>query len=71
VAVTHTPLPGVVATMPGITDGDVSMHVVTADGDDVGLVAEAEDGTAYMDPDRDITGFSILFSSGLYRRDVE
>ena len=71
VAVTHTSLPGVVATTPEITDDDVSKHVVTADGDDVGLVAEAKDGTAYVDPNRDVAGFSIFFSSGSYRRDLE
>ena len=53
-AVTHTPFPGVVSTMPELTDDDVSKHVVTADGDEVGLVTEVEDGTAYVDPDRDV-----------------
>jgi hypothetical protein len=40
--------------MPELTDDDISKHVVTADGDEVGLVTEVEDGTASVDPDRDV-----------------
>lgn len=37
------------------TDGDVGKRVVNADGDEVGMVADVEHGTAHVEPDPGIT----------------
>lgn len=34
-----------------LTERDEGKHVVTTDGDEVGMVAEVRGGTAYVDPD--------------------
>lgn len=38
-----------------ITDDDIGKDVVDADGDTVGIVSGIRHGTAYVDPDPDIT----------------
>lgn len=38
-----------------ITDDVVGKHVVTGDGEEVGIVSSVEYGTAYVDPDPDLT----------------
>ena len=40
--------------MPELTDDDIAKTVVTGDGEDIGIVDEVEDGTAYVDPNRDV-----------------
>lgn len=40
---------------PQITDDDVGKSVVNADGDEVGMVADVQHGTAHVEPDPGIT----------------
>ncbi|SEQ33969.1 hypothetical protein [Natrinema salaciae] len=40
---------------PQFTDDDVGKRVVNADGDEVGMVADVEHGTAHVEPDPGIT----------------
>lgn len=40
--------------MPELTEDDVAKHVIAGDGQEIGIVDEVEDGTAYVDPDRDM-----------------
>ncbi|PCR90813.1 hypothetical protein [Natrinema ejinorense] len=40
---------------PQFTDDDVGKRVVNADGDEVGMVAAVEHGTAHVEPDPGIT----------------
>ena len=40
--------------MPELTDDDIAKTVVTGDGEQIGIVDAVKDGTAYVDPDRDM-----------------
>jgi len=40
---------------PQFTDDDIGKRVVNADGDEVGMVADVEHGTAHVEPDPGIT----------------
>ncbi|MDF9746558.1 hypothetical protein [Natrinema salsiterrestre] len=40
---------------PRITDDDIGKRVVNANGDEVGMVADVEHGTAHVEPDPGIT----------------
>ena len=40
--------------MPELTDDDVAKTVVSGSGEEIGIVDEVEDGTAYVDPDREM-----------------
>jgi hypothetical protein len=39
-----------------VTDDDEGKPVLDGSGDHVGYVADVEDGTAYVDPDGDVSG---------------
>lgn len=41
--------------MPTITDADEGKDVVNTDDEQVGVVAEVRQGTAYVEPDPDLT----------------
>ncbi|ELY66601.1 hypothetical protein C490_12552 [Natronobacterium gregoryi SP2] len=43
------------AMSPQFTDDDIGKTVVNANGDDVGIVADVEHGTAHVEPDPGIT----------------
>lgn len=40
--------------MPELTEDDVAKRVVSGSGDEIGVVDDVEDGTAYVDPDREM-----------------
>ncbi|NEU58916.1 hypothetical protein [Halorussus sp. MSC15.2] len=42
--------------MPELTEDDVANAVVDGEGNRIGIVADVEDGTAYVDPADDLAG---------------
>lgn len=40
--------------MPELTDDDIAKTVVSGSGEEIGIVDDVDDGTAYVDPDREM-----------------